>query len=93
MRKACIHIYYYYADAQKPKGRRVIRSGINVSLALALRGITGAYHGETDRGPGVTCLTNPLKTPPKDTVHVNMQVWYALAREDVATTRLPSKKT
>lgn len=31
----------------------------------------GAYHGETERGWGVTCLTNPLKTPPRDTVHAH----------------------
>lgn len=56
------------------KTKRVMCFGINVSLALALRGIMGVHHGETDRGWGVTCLTNPLKTPPRDSVHVRMPV-------------------
>lgn len=36
---------------------------------LSIRGIMDAHHGQTGRGQReVTCLTNPLKTPPKDTV-------------------------
>lgn len=44
---------------RKLKGRRVMCSGINVGLALALRGIISMFR-QTDTG-GVTCLINPLK--------------------------------
>lgn len=62
---ACVPVRSAVAMLKTPKGRRVKCFGINVSLALALRGIIGAYHGERDRSQGVTCLTNPLKTPPR----------------------------